>query len=340
MANRSDWGAAIALAAGAGALIVARSAIQRSREYDFRGKVVLITGGSRGLGLVLARELAAEGARIAICARDQEDLNDARQQIGAGVDVFTSACDLRSREEVEDAVRKVIEQFGRIDVLINNAGTIAVGPVESMMLDDYHEQMDSNFWSAVHMTMAVLPHMQGRREGRIVNIASIGGKIAVPHLLPYCASKFALVGFSRGLRAELYKDGIIVTTVCPGLMRTGSPRNADFKGQHRAEYAWFSIADATPGISMEAERAARQVIAACRRGEVEAVLSAPAKLGAAFDALLPEISGDLLAFAANMLPRDGGAGTRRMKGHESESKLSPSVLTALGDQAAVKNNEV
>ena len=237
-------------------------------------------------------------------------------------------------------VREVIDRFGAVDVLINNAGTIAVGPVETMTLDDYHEQMDSNFWSAVHMTTAVLPDMRRRRSGRVVNITSIGGKVSVPHLLPYCASKFAFVGFSRGLRSEVYKDGIVVTTVCPGLMRTGSPRNADFKGQHRAEYAWFSISDSLPGISMAAERAAREVIEACREGRVEIILSAPAKVGATFDALLPEISGDLLAVGARMLPRDGGVGQQRMKGHESESIVSPSPLTAMGDSAAVRNNEV
>src|SRR5204863_5194639 len=118
-------------------------------------------------------------------------------------------------------------------------------------------------------TLSVLPAMRRQGEGRIVNISSIGGKIAVPHLLPYDASKFALTGFSEGLRAELLKDGIYVTTVCPGLMRTGSPRNADFKGQHEAEYAWFSIGDSLPGMSMSAEAAAERIVTAFRQGEAE-----------------------------------------------------------------------
>jgi NAD(P)-dependent dehydrogenase (short-subunit alcohol dehydrogenase family) len=340
MANRTEWGAAVALAAGAGVLLAARSKVRREREYDFRGKVVLITGGSRGLGLVLAREFAAQGAHIAICARDAEDLREACQELEArGSRCFTSRCDLRNFDQVQQTVRKVIEHYGAIDVLVNNAGTIAVGPIEAMTLDDYREQMDSNYWSAVHTTIAVLPEMQRRRNGRIVNITSIGGKVAVPHLLGYCASKFAMVGFSRGLRTELHKDGIVVTTVCPGLMRTGSPRNADFKGRHRAEYAWFSISDAAPGISIDAERAAKQVIEACRRGDVEIILSAPAKLGATFDALFPEVSGDLLSLAARVMPGLGADGMQRRKGHESESALSPSPLTALGDNAARRNNE-
>src|SRR5204863_2590958 len=128
----------------------------------------------------------------------------------------------------------------------------------------------------VHTTLDVMPDMRARREGRIVNISSIGGKVSVPHLLPYSASKFALVGLSEGLRAELAKDGIVVTTVCPGLMRTGSPRNAQFKGQHRAEYAWFTLSDSMPFFSQSAERAARQILSACRHGEAEVVLSLPA----------------------------------------------------------------
>lgn len=341
MANRADITTALIVAAGAGAVIAARAAMQKNRTFDFKGKVVVITGGSRGLGLVLARELAADGAQLVLCARDADDLESARRDLAArGAAVLALPCDLRDPASVDEMARQAAAHYGRIDALINNAGTIAVGPMETMTLDDYHEQMDSNFWSAVHATLSVLPYLRRHGRGRIINITSIGGKVAVPHLLPYSASKFALVGFSRGLRSELYKDGIIVTTVCPGLMRTGSPRNADFKGQHRAEYAWFSISDSTPGISMPAEQAARQILDAARRGDVEIVLSGPAKVGAIFDQIMPELSGDLLAIAARMMPGPGGVGTERRKGYESHSELSPSPLTALSEQAAQRNNEV
>src|SRR5438270_7691587 len=106
--------------------------------------------------------------------------------------------------------------------------------------------------------------MRRRREGRIVNISSIGGKLSMPHLVPYGASKFALTGLSEGMRVELRKDGVFVTTVCPGLMRTGSPVNADFKGKHREEYSWFSISDSLPLLTMSAERAAGQIIGAMK----------------------------------------------------------------------------
>src|SRR6185437_14182851 len=174
----------------------------------------------------------------------------------------------------------VHSRFGAVDVLVNNAGVIQVGPIEVMTHEDFELAMQAHFWGPLNTIMAALPGMRQRRSGRIVNISSIGGKVSVPHLVPYSASKFALVGLSEGLQAELAKDGIKVTTVCPGLMRTGSPRNADFKGKHRAEYAWFSISDALPGASMSAERAARQIIAACRRGDAEIILSLPANVAA------------------------------------------------------------
>ena len=327
-------------AAGAGLLLLARS--QSSSSYSYKGKVALITGGSRGLGLLLARHLAAEGASVAICARDEEDLERARldvQSHGAS-DVMVVACDLRDRIEADRMVGEVLDRFGRIDVLINNASIITVAPLEEMTLDDFNDAMESNFWSGVYTTLATLPGMRLRKNGRIVNITSIGGKVAVPHLLPYSASKFAFYGFSRGLRSELMKDGIVVTTVVPGLMRTGSPRNANFKGQHELEHAWFSISDSLPGVSMDADRAAKQILNAAKNGEVEITLTAQARVAAAIDALFPEFSGSLLAAANRMLPMAGGIGRRLAKGKDSKSDASPSVLTTLGDRAAERNNEV
>ncbi len=339
--NERSKEALMLAAAGLGGLLIARAAVRRTRAYDFRGKTVLITGGSRGLGLVLARELAEEGARIAICARDRVELESARRDLSPrGAEVFAIPCDVTEREQVSEMVEIVRDHFGGVDVLINNAGVIQVGPIEVMTLEDYEMAMKTHFWGPLYTTLAVLPQMRRRGEGRIVNISSIGGKIGVPHLVPYSASKFALVGLSEGMRAELAKDGIIVTTVCPGLMRTGSPRNAYFKGQHRAEYAWFSISDALPVTAMQAERAARQIIAACRRGDAEVILSVQAVLAVKFRQLFPEATADLLGIVNRLLPAPDGIGRHRAKGRESQSELSPSVLTALGDRAAVRNNEM
>jgi short-subunit dehydrogenase len=314
----------------------------RSRfAYDLRGKVVLITGGSRGLGLVLARHAGREGARVAICARDPQELERASQELAAhGPEVLAIPCDLTDRNRVQSMMAEVLQKLGPVDVLINNAGKISVGPLETMSLDDFQQEMRNNFWSAVHTILEVLPEMRRRRCGRIVNITSIGGKVSVPHLLPYSASKFALAGLSEGLRAELARDGIVVTTVCPGLMRTGSPRNAEFKGQHRAEYLWFSISDSLPLVSMSADRAASQILRACKDGRAEIVLSLPAKCAVTFHGLFPGLTSDLLGVVNRLLPGPGGVGQARAAGKDSMSSWSPSWLTTLTERAAERNNEI
>src|SRR5437588_12301410 len=195
-------------------------------------------------------------------------------------------------------------------------------------------------WAPYFTTVAVLPVMQKRKSGRIINISSIGGKISVPHLLPYSVGKFALTGFSEGLRSELLKDKVYVTTVCPGLMRTGSPRNAFFKGNNEAEYAWFSISDALPLISISANRAARQIVNACQRGDAEVVLSLPAKLAVKFHGLARATTASFLSLVNRMLPPSGGFVTEVRTGEQSFSDVSPSWLTTLNERAAQRNNEV
>jgi short-subunit dehydrogenase len=217
---------------------------------------------------------------------------------------------------------------------------IQVGPFEVMTPDDYERALRVHFWGPLHTTLAVLPEMRRRRTGRIVNIASIGGKISVPHLLPYSASKFALVGLSQGLRSALAGDGVYVTTVCPGLMRTGSPRNASFKSRHRAEYAWFSISDSLPVLSMDATTAARRILDACRHGDAELLMPATTALAVKFHALFPGAGAALLGLADRLLPDPGGIGRASMRGSESESRWSPSILTRLSEQAAADNNEL
>jgi NAD(P)-dependent dehydrogenase (short-subunit alcohol dehydrogenase family) len=326
-------------AGGIGGLLLLRKVTEKS--YDLRDKAVLITGGSRGLGLVLARELLSRGARVAICARSEEELERAFVDLAerGGSHLLAIPCDITDRDQVELMVNIVLDRFGRIDVLINNAGTIEVGPMETMTVTDFQEAMAINFWGPLFATQAVLPAMRGQGEGRIVNIASIGGKVSVPHLLPYSASKFALVGLSQGLRAELAKDGIVVTTVCPGLMRTGSPPNAFFKGKHRAEYAWFSIGDSMPVVSMSAERAARKIIKACCGGDAEVVLGLPARIAVAFHNLFPGLTTALLGLVNRVLPGPGGIGQARARGEESESAWTD-WLAIPSRRAARRNNEI
>jgi NAD(P)-dependent dehydrogenase (short-subunit alcohol dehydrogenase family) len=329
----------LVLAGGILATLAARRL--RLSSYELRSKTVLITGGSRGLGLALAREMVQEGARVAICGRDAGSLERARDSLArTGADVVAVPCDLTQPASANSLVDEVRRRLGPVDVLINNAGVIEVGPAETMSLADYQEAMATNFWGMLYPTLAVLPEMRARGSGRIVNITSIGGKLGIPHLLPYSASKFAAVGFSEGLRSEVASQGIKVVTVCPGLMRTGSPRNAIFRGQHRSEYAWFSISDALPGLSISAERAARRIAAACRRGDAEVLFPISARLAAAVNVIAPGLTADALSLVDRLLPDAGSHPSGRRRGAESQSWISPSWLSRLGDRAARKYNQV
>jgi NAD(P)-dependent dehydrogenase (short-subunit alcohol dehydrogenase family) len=310
---------------------------------DFRDKVVVITGGSRGLGLLIGRELAQQGARLAILARDAAELDLARRELTAlgGRRVLAVPCDVGDRDEVQWAVDSIVERFGRLDVVINNAGIIQVGPLEHMQIEDFDEAMQVHFWGPLYLIEAALPHLRKHRGGRIVNIASIGGQVAIPHLIPYCASKFALVGLSNGLRAELAKEGTYVTTICPGLMRTGSHVNAQFKGQRQAELAWFAIADSLPLTSTSGRRAAHRVVEACRYGEPHVTITLQAKLAAAAAHFAPGLTGRALELVARLLPGpDPVDGDEARPGWQHPSRWAPSLLTRLSDQAAVENNEL
>jgi short-subunit dehydrogenase len=332
-------------AMGIGAFMATRQIQRRRRAFGFRDASVVITGGSRGLGLVLARQLAAEGARLTLIARDNDELARAAESIRTypNVQVFTTVGDVRDEAESQRMIAETVDRFGRIDVLINNAGIIQVGPIDHMQLADYEDAMRTHFWGPLHTMLAALPHMRRAGAGRIVNISSIGGRIAVPHLLPYSASKFALAGLSEGLRIELAREGIVVTTVYPGLMRTGSPVNAMFKGRRPQEYAWFAIADSLPLASINAERAARQIIEACRHGDGELVITMQAKAAILARTVAPELFAASMTFVHGLLPapaqRDGDDAR---PGREAESDVAgpTSIATMTTYEAAARNNEM
>jgi len=333
-------GFAMGIAAGLGvALVTARFARAR-HEISFQGRVVVITGGSRGLGLVMARILADEGAKIVLLARDMSELARAREDLELhGGEVLALRCDIRRRADVRAAVAQIVERWHGVDVLINNAGVIHVGPFEHMAHEDFENAMATHFWGPLHLILELAPIMRHREFGRIVNISSIGGKIALPHLAPYCASKSALVSLSDAARAELARYGIRVTTVAPGLMRTGSPMNAMFKGQHEAEYSWFKISSSIPGLTIGAERAAHKILEACRYGDPELTITPQAKVAAAANMIAPAAVARAMMLISRLLPGPGGSeGDQLQKGRET--KWAPSLVTKLTDRAALANNEV
>jgi NAD(P)-dependent dehydrogenase (short-subunit alcohol dehydrogenase family) len=325
-------------AAAGGALLVAR----RRRFMSLAGTTAVVTGGSRGLGLAIARELVRAGAHVTILARTAIDLERARGELAAaGGDVVAAVCDVGDPQAVACAISDVVARRGRIDILVNNAGTIQVGPLEHMTTADFEHAMRVHFWGPLHTAMAAAPIMRRQGGGRIINIASIGGRVAVPHMAPYTSSKFALVGLSSALRAELARDRVYVTTVCPGLMRTGSHINAEMKGQHRAEYAWFAIADSLPLLSMEVGRAARRIVDAARRGEAHVDLGLPTRIAAIAEGLAPSLVSDTMGLVSRLLPdATDASGNIGRRGKDSTSAFAPSVLTRLGDQASAANNEL
>lgn len=304
------------------------------------GAVVLVTGSSRGLGLQLARELARHGARVAITGREHHTLERALDDLERrGAEVVAVPADLAEPDEIRELVRRVRDVLGPIDVLVHNAGVIQVGPFESLTHADHERALDVHYRAFVRLVEEVLPDMKARGRGHVVTITSIGGRIAVPHMLPYVASKHAEVAASRALRVELARYGVRVLTVFPWLMNTGSPRNATFKGHHRGEYAWFALADASPLLSVSAERAARRIVRALRAGRTELVLGVQARVAATLHDLFPRLSYAVLALAERSLLPGPSDDPRPWRGHESESETSRRFWPRRGERAQRRLNQ-
>jgi len=328
------------LLAVAGLGWLAYRVLQWGRQENLYGQVVLITGGSRGLGLALAREFARIGCRLVLAARDAQELVRARQDLAQrGAEVLTIPCDVTDQEQVRSLVDQATQRFGRVDIVVNNAGIIQVGPMSTTTVEDFANALDVMFWGTLYPTLAVLPQMRARRSGHVVNITSIGGMVSVPHLLPYTCAKFAAVGLSEGLRAELGQEGIHVTTVVPGLMRTGSYMQARFQGQQEREFTWFALGSTLPLLSMNAERAARQIVQATQRGAAECILSLPANILGRMHGLCPGTTANVLSLVNRFLPGAETAPAPSTLGAEVQRRLRSRllhVLTGLGRAAAYR----
>lgn len=284
----------------------------RAAWRDFSGRNVLITGGSRGLGLALGRELAREGARVALLARSEDTLRAARAQIfqSCGVEVEIVICDLRQAAQIDPAIATLLSAWGRLDVLINNAGIIQPGPAEHKQLAEYEDAMAVHFWAPLHAMRAVIPAMKRQGGGRIVNVSSVEGSVSLPLIAPYCASKFALTGLSNALRAELAQDGIFITTVAPGLMHASSPGDDTHTNTAVTQTSRARIARAltTALASTSYDRAARHILRACARGERWLTLDTVTRLLVIADAVAPRAVGGLMQLAYRLMSSPPRAG--------------------------------
>jgi short-subunit dehydrogenase len=315
---------------------------KRKRRASLAGQVALITGGSRGLGLALAHELGAQGCRLALCARDAEELRQAAAELQRqGYTVFTQVCDVADPDAVAALIAAVESYAGPIDLLVTNAGEIQVGPVTDLAVADFQRQMDIDFWGTFYPIMAVLPGMRARRSGHIALIGSIGGKVATPHLLPYTTAKFAVTGLGEGLGAELPAEGIAVTLVIPGFMRTGSHIQARFTGtreQREGDFAWFATG-ASSLIAPPADKAARTIVNAIRRGEREVIFPWPFALVSALHGLAPATATRVLEVMDRVLPSHPagpGDAVKTERGEPIEDRNESAtldLLTTLGQDA-------
>lgn len=305
--------------------------------------VAIVTGASRGLGFLLARELADRGHDLVVNARSEPGLAVAAAALQErGAEVVTVPGDVADQELGQRLVDAATERFGRLDVLVANAGSIQVGPAFAMRGSDFANAMDVMFYGVLHPTLAALQVMKEQGSGRILVISSIGGKLPAPHLLPYVAAKHAAVGFAEGLRVEAIRHGITVTCAVPGLMRTGSPRNALFTGDQAAEHRWFTLGDSLPLVSMDAERAASRIVRGILRGRSIVILTPLAKVGARVAGVAPATTAAAMSVLARMLPDAPEGPSVTVEGRTARGRLaSPLVerLTVWGNRAAGRNNE-
>jgi 3-oxoacyl-[acyl-carrier protein] reductase len=190
-------------------------------DLGLRGKVALVTGASKGIGRGIAEELAAEGADVAISARGKAALDEAVESLqGHGVRAIGIAADAADAADVLETVQGTIDAFGRIDVLVNNAGDAWFGRMVETTDEEWAQALDINLYSAVRFTRAVVPHMRSAGGGRIINISTVGAHSPIIGMVDYEAAKAGLLAFAKTMASELAADGILVNTVCPALIHT------------------------------------------------------------------------------------------------------------------------
>ena len=197
---------------------------------DFKNKVILITGASSGIGKETAIKFAKLGANIILVARRKERLEQVANELKKfHTSVLVCQCDVSKKEQVKKMSETVLEKFDSIDILVNNAGFAIYGTVNDLTIDDIESQMETNYFGMVYCIKNFLPLMLKKKSGHIVNVASVAASFGLPGIASYCASKFAMLGFSEGLKHELKGTGVGITVVSPIMVRTDFFDHPSFK---------------------------------------------------------------------------------------------------------------
>ncbi|HEY7268232.1 MAG TPA: SDR family oxidoreductase [Dehalococcoidia bacterium] len=188
---------------------------------DLAGRTAVITGASRGIGVYVAKALAAQGMNLVLAARSAEGLEAVRAGLGGGAGVTTVPTDVSKRADCQALIDEATKQFGAVDVLVNNAGIETIYSYHKLSLDEIDEVIDINLRGTMHLTWMALPGMLERRRGHIVNMASLAGKAGPAFGEPYGATKAGMIGFTQSLRGSYQSEGVSASAICPGFVDTG-----------------------------------------------------------------------------------------------------------------------
>ena len=264
---------------------------------NFKNKVVVITGASSGIGEAAAEQFAKKGANIVLVARRKDKLDEVERKLSKySIKILVQVCDVSDKEQVKLMSEKVIETFSKIDVLVNNAGFVIYGKVEELSIEDIESQMKTNYFGTINCTKYFLPHFLKQNSGHMVNVASVGGSFGVPGIASYCATKYAMLGFSEGLHHELHGTNVGVTVVSPIMVRTNLFDHPSFK--NFTKYA--------TGISLSADTVAKAIIKASNSSRLEIVVPSFVRIGIWFKQTFPFLINPIIgnAFRKQLAKRD------------------------------------
>jgi len=245
---------------------------------NFKNKVVVITGASSGIGEASAEQFAKKGANLVLVARRKEKLEQVEKKLAKySIKTLIQVCDVSDKEQVKQMSEKVIETFSKIDILVNNAGFVIYGKIKELSIEDIESQMKTNYFGTIYCTKLFLPYLLKQNSGHIVNVASVGGSFSVPGITSYCATKFAMLGFSEGLHHELHGTNVGITAVSPIMVRTRLFDHSSFK----------KFTKHATGISLSSETVANAIIKAANSSRSEIVVPSVVRIAIWFKQTFP-----------------------------------------------------